>query len=324
MEIYEFINIIADAFKTQIEPDSETNRVSDALKYQTVLTWFTSFNSMDVEKTNKALLKSQPFANKILNGTKEMPINDAAYFKANLTAALFQDVIDNARLDKMAYQSLISKFNEKGEIITRGNLAKDVTRVFYKLLDKRANKNRSLGSIRKAQFIGENKVKIGNSIYNLPEPLAVPNLPEENENKYVNALLEVYSQKEKTSITSLEDLEGYPIYKGNLQLHREAFYSAESVLYQIRDFFNDSTKEFNNLKTEIYDGIKYELSLPHKNGFERVNNAMRLVMVISFSRSYLSTAGNGLVGVEEKKGMVHMLVNEGKITWIRESDDENL
>ncbi|MFA6834245.1 MAG: ABC-three component system protein [Bacteroidaceae bacterium] len=324
VEIFEFINIIGDVFKTQIPPDSGSNRMSDKLIYQTVLTWFTSFKSMDVEKANAALIKSQPFANKILNGTKEMPITDAAYLKGNVTSELFQEVIDNALLDELAINALINRFKEKGETITEDNLAEDITNILFKLLEKRAAKNRKKGSIRNATFIGDNKVQIGNKIYNLPDPLTVPNLPEEKESVYVNALLEVYSQKEHSVINSMDDLESYPIYKENLQLHREAFYSAESVLYQIRDFFNDSTREFNDMKDEIFNGIKYALSLPHKNGFERVNHAMELVLVISFRKSYLSISGNGLIGFDEEKGMLHMLVNEGKITWIRGCDDENI
>ena len=73
---------------------------------------------------------------------------------------------------------------------------KGITEIFQKLLQERADKNR-ITSIRKATFIGNNKVQIGKTIYNLPKPLEVPNLPTAIENNYVTALLSVYSQKEK-------------------------------------------------------------------------------------------------------------------------------
>jgi hypothetical protein len=47
-----------------------------------------------------------------------------------------------------------------------------------------------------------------------------------------------------------------PVYKTELQIHREDFYSAESVLHKIRDFFFDAEREFNCLKDDVYNGIK--------------------------------------------------------------------
>ena len=49
MKIYEFINIISSHFSNEIFKDDETNRMRAALKYQTVLTWFTAFEADEKE-----------------------------------------------------------------------------------------------------------------------------------------------------------------------------------------------------------------------------------------------------------------------------------
>ena len=325
MRIFEFINIVGDAFKTQIKPNPDTHKVNASTIYATVLEWFTSIDTMDIERANAAIYKSVNFCNKLLNGNldKDMPINDAAYLKSKLIASTIRDVIRDANLDPVALNALIQKFKEKGETITKGNLAKDLRDILFRLLDERSKVNR-VGSIRNAQFLGNDKVQIGKKIISLPPPLEVPNLPDVKEEKYISALLTVYAQKEKRSITSIDDLDGMPLYKENIQIQRSYFYSAESVLYQIRDFFNDAEKEFNGMKKEIYDGISYHLNTPHKNGWDRLDDVMKCVVTISFRKSYLSNPGNGLIGPNEERGMVHMLVNEGKIEWIKEYDNETV
>ena len=318
MKIYEFINIISTFFSNQIPPSESTGRVSDQLRYSTVITWFTDLSIIDKPQANKVTIKSPNFCNKLLNGNldKDMPVTDAKLLVSLISSELFQEIYDEAGLTDESIKQLKKEFKDKGEVL-KGDLVEAITTVFQKLLQERANKNR-LASIRKAVFIGDNQVQIGKNIYKLPEPLKVPNLPTSVENNYVTALLRVYSQKEKKAITSVAELDALPIYKTNFQFHRRAFYSAESVLYQIRDFFNDAEREFNNMKKEILDGIRYVLSKPYTSGFEKLDKTMEYVLVISFSKSYLLNLANGIVGPLEKQGVIHMLVNDGEVVWIDE------
>ncbi|HHX67965.1 MAG TPA: hypothetical protein GX708_07930 [Gallicola sp.] len=227
----------------------------------------------------------------------------------------FEDVFDSANLEQIAIESLIKKFDELGEIITEFDIVEDITKVLYKLLDERSSVNKKR-SVRNAVFLSDNKLQIGKKIYNLPEPLQVPNLPRKNENIYIDALLEVYSHDSKKSIVSLADLDTMPIYKTNLQLHREFFYSAESVIRKIRDFFTDSLVEFENMKLEIFDAIKYHLSTSKEEVYDKLHTTMDIVIKVSFRKSVLFKVGNGLVGPSEQRGMVHMLVNDGKFRWL--------
>jgi hypothetical protein len=76
MKIYEFINIISSHFSNEIPADSETNRMSAALKYQTVLTWFTSFDADEKEHAKSVLIRSDELCRKYLNenNDRDMPI----------------------------------------------------------------------------------------------------------------------------------------------------------------------------------------------------------------------------------------------------------
>jgi hypothetical protein len=290
--------------------------VRDAVKYQTVLTWFTTIESDEIEKVNNAIMKSDNFCSKLLNGNsdKDMPIQDANYLKSKITSENFYDVFENAALSEESIKALRKEFKDKGYPIAGKDIVKDITRVLVEILNERANTNKKV-TLNKATFIGDNKLQIGKKIIKLPGPLEVPNLPSVKENKYINALFEVYTQETKKKITTLADLETEPIYKTNLQIHREYYYSAESVLHQIRDFISDSYSQFNMMKQEVYDAIKYHLSIPD-DGFKKLNSTMRLVIKVSFTKSPLAKPGNGIIGPSEKSGIVHMLVNDGKVTWV--------
>lgn len=318
MKIYDFINIIASFFSNQIPPSESTGKVSDQLRYSTVITWFTDLSIIDKPMANKVTIKSPNFCNKLLNGNldKDMPVTDAKLLVSLVSSELFGEIFDEAGLTDESVKQLKKEFKDKGEPI-KGDIVKGITEIFQKLLQERADKNR-ITSIRKATFIGNNKVQIGKTIYNLPKPLEVPNLPTAIENNYVTALLSVYSQKEKKVISSIKELDELPIYKSNFHFHRKAFYSAESVLYQIRDFFNDAEKEFTNMKKEILDGIRYTLSKPYSSGFEKLDKVMDYVVVVSFSKTYLLKESNGIIGPLEKQGVIHMLVNDGEVKWIDE------
>jgi len=316
MKVFEFINIISSFFSTQIERDPITRRIRDAVKYQTVLTWFTTIESDEIEQVNNAIMKSDNFCSKLLNGNsdKDMPIQDANYLKSKITSENFYDVFENAGLSEESIKSLRKEFKDKGKPIAGKDVVKEITRVLVEILNERANVNKKV-PFTKARFIGDNKLQVGKKVINLPEPLKVPNLPDVKENKYINALFEVYTQKTKKKIMTLADLESEPIYKANLQIHREYYYSAESILHQIRDFISDSHSQFNMMKQEVYDAIKYHLSIP-KDGFEKLNSTMDLVIKVSFTKSPIAKPGNGIVGPSEKSGMVHLLVNDGKVTWV--------
>jgi len=317
MRIYEFINLIQNSFASQIQPDPKTGRVSAKQIYQDVITWFTDESLIDIEDLNNITMKSLNYCEKLLNESNDtdMPKNDAKLLKSKVTSDNFRDVFDAADLSPEAEQLLIDAFEAKGYKLSRFDIPQDLTDIFIQLLQERSEVNKK-GSISKAQFISDSQVKIGGRIINLPPALYVPELPAEKENEYVTALLSVFAQKTAKKIDSIEDLDEFPIYQTEIQAHREYFYSAESILHKVRKFFYDAENEFSTLKSEIFDSIKLDIIRSYPDGYEKLNDIMHTVIVISLSKSYFSKPGNGIVGNGERRGVVHMLVNDGKVRWL--------
>lgn len=317
MHIYEFINLIQKAFFSQISPDPKTGRVTAKQIYQDVITWFTDESLIDVKSINSITMKTPNYAEKLLNEFNDidMPINDAKLLKSKITSDNFRDVFDDADLSPEAEQALIDSFAAKGYHLDGFDLPQELTDLFIQLLSERTEVNKK-GSISKAQFISDSQVRIGGKVIKLPPALYAPTLPTEQENEYVSALLSVYSQAASKTITTIDDLDEFPEYQAEIQIHREYFYSAESVLTKVRKFFYDAENEFNTLKNEVFDSIKLDLVRSYPCGYSKLTNTMDKVIIISLSKSFFSKPGNQLVGNGEKRGVVHMLVNDGKVRWL--------
>ena len=317
MHIYEFINLIQNSFSSQINRDPNTGKISAKYIYQDVITWFTDDSLIDNEVLNRATMKSLNYCEKILNESNDtdMPITDAKLLKSKITAENFRDVYEAADLTDEAEQLLIDAFGAKGYKLDGVDLPQELADLFAQLLQERSEVNKP-GSIRNAVFISDGEIKVGGRVYKLPPALYVPTLPVEKENEYISALLSVYSQKTTKTITSLSDLEEFPEYQTEIQIHREDFYSAESVLHKVRKFFYDAESEFNTLKNEMFDSIKLFTNRRITDSYDKLSKTMDMVVILTLSKSYFSTPGNTIVGNGEKRGVVHMLVNDGKVRWL--------
>ena len=88
------------------------------------------------------------------------------------------------------------------------------------------------------------------------------------------------------------------------------------ALKTLKSLFYDGEEEFNLLKQEIYESIEEILIYPYTSLIDKVNTLLDTVSKTNYSKSYLSTQGNGLIGVKERKGIIYILVNEGLIHFI--------
>mgnify|MGYP000699569993 CR=1 FL=1 len=317
MKVAKFIEIISRYFSNQIPASETTGRVSNGLRYRIVLTWFTDISADENGRISEAINKKDASCDKYFSETndRDMPITDAQLIVGKVIPDNFEDIFYDADLSDSELSRLQDELSSFGYDIDGDDYPTELTDVFIQVLKERAETNKK-STIRGAQFIGNDKVQIGGKIINLPPKLEMPNLPAECENKYITALLEVYSVDSKTTIASISDLDNAKQeYKTDLQFHREDFYNAESVLHQVRDFFYDGEFEFNAMKDEIYQAIKRDVCCPTEP-YKNMCDVMKTVCIVSFSKSYLSASGNGLVGPSEKRGMVHLLINDGKCRWL--------
>ena len=315
MKLADFLSILDTYLGNKVNPDSSTKRVNALVKLETFLHAFlvegTEYDGPNI---------SPDYAARILNGTAPLTSKPAAFYASNLDHERFEEFC--GELSTEARENMAKQFQLFGEKVNADTLEKDVTSVLASILYYLVTVPPS-ASIRDAQFSGNNKVKINGKTINLPAAL-VPTDDEilSTENKYVDALLEVYAQDAKTGEITLETLKTMnPYYRQHFKIQRKNFFNAESVLHQIRDIFSDAETEFELLKDETLSGVEQTLIAPHRNALDRVEKTLFHVTVLNYGKSFLGRDNNGLIGASEKQGIIHMLVNDGKIEWIVDYDE---
>lgn len=144
-----------------------------------------------------------------------------------------------------------------------------------------------------------------------PTPIEVPDELEEHEQRYIAALLTIYSHEEHTPICTLEDLSKFEQWYSHLERQRRDYFAAEAIRRAVRDIFTDND-EFQVFKDEVYDGIIDIYEDDFDTGLKRLRKVLMQSTSISIQKSLLSNKLNW-IGTSEKKGACHMLVNDGRL-----------
>ncbi len=321
MQLFEFLKIMYDNFGSRIFKDDYELEKTKYTKAEIIKNIFTKFLIEDDDDFILFRGKNDNFLAKILNGTDNLPTQDAIDIHSRMDLDTFKDFFIEADLPTDQMDSLINDFKKAGKNLMVDNIEEEIFNILKGILSDIINKKKKI-SIRKAEING-NIVTIGNKSFKLNDKLVKPFDDENTNDKYITALIKVYQQDSKISISKVDEITKLPlIYQKHFKIQRESFYNAECVLHQIRDAFYDGESEFNLFKDEIYEGIEEHLIQKYKNGFFRVQKVLEIVVIANFSKSYLSKNNNGLIGPKEKKGIVHMLVNDGRIDWVTDYDED--
>ena len=312
-----FLQIMQKYFSDQIRSD-KTGRFSAKDFMQNLFTAFTAPG----EVKEYSLGVSSDIAARILSGTKSLKATEAAKLLTYVDEGSFEDFYSSCEFSSSGEDEIIDAFAKVGVDISE-DAPEGITQTLKSILNEIVTKPKQT-SIRYAEFTAKNQVKIGKNIYNLPKALEFTDDVKYEESKYIDALLEVYSQDNKTDRITMDNIDETPLYSTHIKLQRRLYYSAQSGLHQIRDsnLFTDGVAEFTAAENEIFDSISQVLIRAYKNGFERVIKTLDYVITIPNWKSYLCQSGNGLVGNGEKQGIIHMLVNDGKIKWVYEYDTD--
>lgn len=111
-------------------------------------------------------------------------------------------------------------------------------------------------------------------------------------------------------------IEDYPQYKQHFQRQKEAFFAAEAVRHASRDSFLDEEDPFEDLLDESYDGVIETWERKYADGLERMNTVLSQAVQINMESNLISRE-TAWVTVRVKKGLCHILVNEGRIEgWV--------
>ena len=133
----------------------------------------------------------------------------------------------------------------------------------------------------------------------------------------MNALCEAYSDKLGQTITvqNVKSCSSERL-KIDFEDERNYFNSVQSRIRGIRDVYADTDEQYEILKKEAYEGIKETYYDDYDNGFKRLMGVLKKITSTTLGASDLMKISN-LIGNTEKKGLCHVLVNDGKIqTWV--------
>lgn len=148
-----------------------------------------------------------------------------------------------------------------------------------------------------------------------PKPIEPPEIIAHGEMRYVNELYLVYAEKTGTTFNTPNDLIKYKKLQADFIRQRKNYYLAETVHRGLRDTMCLSeTSSFDYMKDEIYEGIITTVEMDYNSGFDRLNKVMEHVTTVQLSNNTASMLLNW-IGPGEKKGVCHMLVNDGRIHW---------
>lgn len=157
-------------------------------------------------------------------------------------------------------------------------------------------------------------IRFGGRRLNMPTLISPTDEIETDEMPYISALLEAYSDELGVQISTIEGLKAYNTYFRNLNRQRKDYYSAETIRRFVRDTLTDS-QQFDVLKDEVYDGIIDTHEQDYDSGYKRLVEDLKQAAVINTSKCMLDSKLH-CIGVSERKGVCHMLVNDNKLKWV--------
>lgn len=165
-------------------------------------------------------------------------------------------------------------------------------------------------------YIKDGKLYISGDAIDLPSSIEVPDTVQSDELPYIKAVFDAYSDTLNMSVELANIGSLSPRYQMDFTQQRKAYYSIESVERGLRDIYPDSDKQFQILEQDAYDGI-YEVYVgDYKNGYERLRQVLIKITNTTLDKSTLSHIKN-LIGNLEKKGLCHLLVNDGIVhSWV--------
>lgn len=289
----------------------------------------------DGDNSGSPLIDKTPdYKNRIYNGQKPLPITVAAALLDAGDPQRFSAYINDTLPDDLA-ENLERELAEQHIDIQGDDVADRCAKLFVSILTVTARRTKRKStpdvpaSIQKQQLTGvpiatvyvkDGKISIGGRVFNLHQKITPPDDIEQEEIPYITALLGAYAQATQTEKITKENLANLSFkYRKNFSDQRENYFNAVRVERSVREIFNDGEAEFEKLKADTYDGIVDVCWDDFDDGFKRLLAVLNHVSQITLTKSFLSQISD-LINNSEKKGICHMLVNDGKIQWV--IDDE--
>lgn len=265
-----------------------------------------------------------------------------AYGTSEISKSLANDLL------KAGYEKNLAKFLRKtsGEIknlmlnnfinsfhmekIDKSNMHIKIAELFTSILREASKRSKKKGTpvpnandFIKKPYIKDGMLIIGDSKLHLPS-VQIPSKEisdSELQLKYLYALVDAYNDAEHSSIT-LPDLKKFKKkYKDNFYEQRVNFYEADCLKNFSRDTLKSDDNEFQKLLDDTYDGVINTSRKNYDNGYNRLLSVLEQAVNINLDASQLYHIP-GIINNKRKIGFCHMLVNDDRISWIDDEEEE--
>lgn len=135
----------------------------------------------------------------------------------------------------------------------------------------------------------------------------MPDSPGDTEQKYVQALLEVYEEATKTAISDATVIPSS--HKKHFKVQRQLFYSAEGLNRFSRDKIPGA---FDDLVSQVKLGVGSDHAFPHPDGMSRLTKVLNTASTLQVTSNPLHTR----LQAGDLQGACHHLANNEEISWI--------
>lgn len=130
------------------------------------------------------------------------------------------------------------------------------------------------------------------------------------ETRYVEQLVDVYSEKRPDRAFVASTVGEDPEFGKHFLRQRIRFYQAESLRLYARDSVPEGT--FEMLQDDIHSGVVDVVEAEHTTGYARLNQVLTLVGQLDLSAHALISVSS----MDDRKGICHQLANEDQLVWI--------
>jgi hypothetical protein len=142
-----------------------------------------------------------------------------------------------------------------------------------------------------------------------PAVMEPPEQPEPLEARYVQQLIQVYVERWRHDVDTVERAAQHPTAGPHLRHQREAFFSAESL----RRFGEEAypAGHFEAIVKDIYDAVVHVAMDDHSTGWKRLLAVTSQAISAGLTPTVLAQHVRPL----DRAGVCHHLANENRLTW---------
>jgi hypothetical protein len=129
---------------------------------------------------------------------------------------------------------------------------------------------------------------------------------------YVASMYEAFGEHLKTAVLAPGHFAQHDHLTNCFNYARECFYCAESLKEFSRDNLPND-KIFNNLCSQVLQGITPTLIKVHKDGYEKLIEVTEKVVQTQITSNILTNE----MEPNDRVGLCHQLANEGRVRWVK-------